>query len=316
MSPFDPRAAMRGTPFDPAEETAYRRWRAEKLDRHPRRVEDLVVEVGDVGNVTESEYAAILDRSHRANMAVYRCASSCDDPVSVRARLLALAARFGLVDLENHRSAAEDGLVALEVTGEGGRAGFIPYTDRPLKWHTDGYYNPIEAPIRAMLLHCVRPAASGGVNGLLDPDIAYIRLRDRDPALVAALMHGEAMTIPAHREDDGRTRPASTGPVFFVDPATGALAMRYTARKRNIVWRDDAATRAALAALGEILDGDEPFLFHHRFGPGEGLLCNNVLHDRSAFENGNDPAKARLYFRARYINPIVGSMPASQPEPA
>jgi hypothetical protein len=39
-----------------------------------------------------------------------------------------------------------------------------------------------------MLLHCVRPAASGGVNRLLDPELAYIALRDAVPALVRALM--------------------------------------------------------------------------------------------------------------------------------
>jgi hypothetical protein len=30
-----------------------------------------------------------------------------------------------------------------------------------------------------MLLHCVRPAASGGVNRLLDPELAYIACATR-----------------------------------------------------------------------------------------------------------------------------------------
>ncbi|GIT54656.1 MAG: hypothetical protein Ct9H300mP16_18160 [Pseudomonadota bacterium] len=30
--------------------------------------------------------------------------------------------------------------------------------------------------------------------------------------------------------------------------------MRYTSRRRHIVWRDDPLTREAVTALGEILD--------------------------------------------------------------
>ncbi len=294
-------------PFDLADERAYRLWRAEKLDRHPRRAEDLVVEVGDVGCLTDAEADALFDRCRRANMAIYRCRSACADQIAVRVRLNALADRFGLRLREDHRSAEEDGLVALEVASQGGRAGFIPYTTRALNWHTDGYYNPPAAAIRAMVLHCVRPAAEGGINGLLDPEIAYIRLRDRDPRLVAALMAPDAMTIPAFREADGRLRAASVGPVFSVDPASGALAMRYTARTRSIAWRDNPATAAARAALTAILASEEPFLIRHRFGPGEGLLCNNVLHDRSAFRDRETPGEGRLYFRARYVTRIAGT---------
>ena len=36
--------------------------------------------------------------------------------------------------------------------------------------------------------------------------------------------------------------------------------------------------------------------------PGMGLLCNNVLHDRSAFSD--DPARPRLIYRARYYDRI------------
>jgi len=36
--------------------------------------------------------------------------------------------------------------------------------------------------------------------------------------------------------------------------------------------------------------------------PGMGLLCNNVLHDRSGFTD--DPARPRLIYRARYHDRI------------
>ncbi|MBK5950143.1 hypothetical protein CH339_17220 [Rhodobium orientis] len=293
-----------GSPFDLANDAAYRAWRDEKLANFPKSAAELIVEVGNIGAVTAAERAAIVELNARANMAIYRCRSHCDDPATVRQRLRAFAGIFGLRHLEAHRSMDEEGLVALEVVREGGRHGFIPYTDKPIRWHTDGYYNPPEAPIRAMLLHCVRPAAEGGENGLFDPEIAYIRLRDRDPALVKALMHPGAMAIPEHVEPDGSTRPRATGPVFSVDPVTDRLLMRFTERKRNIDWRDGDETTAAVAALRDILQSDDPLLFRYRLGAGEGVICNNVLHDRTGFVDDHRPGRTRLYFRARYIDRI------------
>ena len=85
-------------------------------------------------------------------------------------------------------------------------AGTSPYTNRPLSWHTDGYYNAPEDRIRSFILHCCRNAERGGESALLDPEIAYIRLRDENPRFIAALMHDEAMTIPANHEADGSVR--------------------------------------------------------------------------------------------------------------
>jgi hypothetical protein len=76
--------------------------------------------------------------------------------------------------------------------------------------------------------------------------------------------------------------------------------MRYTARTRSIAWKQDEATRAAVAQLERLLDSDLPHVFHTRLKPGMGLLCNNVLHDRAAFTD--DPAQPRLLFRARYLD--------------
>jgi hypothetical protein len=184
-----------------------------------------------------------------------------------------------------------------------GRGGFIPYTDRPLKWHTDGYYHPHEHRIRAMLLHCVRPARSGGVNALLDHELVYIALRDASPRWVQALMAPDAMTIPAREDAEGVARAAQAGPVFSVDPVDGALHMRYTSRTRSIVWKDDAATLKAVAFLERLLNDDNPDVLRLRLEAGMGLVANNVLHDRSAFVD--DPAHPRLLYRARYLDRVA-----------
>jgi alpha-ketoglutarate-dependent taurine dioxygenase len=209
---------------------------------------------------------------------------------------------IGLTRLDRNWLADDDGVSSVEVAAGGDRGDYIPYTDRAIRWHTDGYYHPPARRIWAMILHCVRSAAAGGESALLDHEIAYLLLRDADPALVRALMQPDAMTVPARSDDGGIVRPAETGPVFFVDPQTGALHMRYTARTRSIEWKDDPAVRAAAAFLERLLAGPSPHVHRLTLRPGAGLLCNNVLHDRAGFTD--DTAQPRLIYRARYCDRI------------
>ncbi|HSC95538.1 MAG TPA: TauD/TfdA family dioxygenase [Burkholderiales bacterium] len=286
-------------PFAPERTQAYARWRERKLACYPRRAEDLIVEVRDPRNLSDVEVGEIQRVSRAANMAVYASplAGLADKDVARR-----LGARLGLERLQANPLADEDGITSLEVTPEKSARGYIPYSNRRLLWHTDGYYNAPGERIRAFILHCVRPAAAGGENRVLDPEIAYILLRDADPRYVEALSAPDAMTIPANEEDAAAPRPAQTGPVFASDG--GALHMRYTARTRSIEWRADEATQAAVRFLKEILDSDSPYVFTLRLGGGQGLVCNNVLHDRSAFTDDPAPVPGRLVYRARYSDRI------------
>ena len=288
--------------FDLTDADAYRRWRDAKLAACPRDVGDLIVDVADPFALTPRERDALLERCARANMAVYRGPASAADASLPRA----LGRQLGLERLDANWLADEDGISHIAVSDRsdgGGRGGFIPYTDRAIRWHTDGYYHPAGRRIRGMILHCVRPAADGGVNALLDHDRVYIALRDADPAHVAALMADDAMTIPA-REDEGGAvaRAAQSGPVFSLDEG-GALHMRYTARTRSIVWKADAATRAAVAALEAFLAGDAAPVLRLRLEAGMGIVANNVLHERTAFVD--DPARPRLLYRARYLDRVA-----------
>jgi hypothetical protein len=285
-------------PFDPGAESAYAAWRAEKLRAYPAAVADLLVPVRDPRALTATERAALADRCRRANMAVYTSSVADADKELPRA----LARQFGLDRLDRNWLADDDGISSVTVTGEAGRGDYIPYTNRPIRWHTDGYYNPPGRRIRAMVLHCVAPAASGGENALLDHEIAYLLLRDADPGFIAALMQPDAMTIPARSDDEGVARAAETGPVFSVDPDDGALHMRYTARTRSIEWKNDRAVRAAVAFLESLLANPSPYIFRVTLQPGMGLLCNNVLHDRAGFND--DPVRPRLLYRARYYDRI------------
>jgi len=284
-------------PFALDRPQAYLRWRARKLAGYPRRAEDLIVEVRDPRNLSDREVAQIRRVCGAANMAAYASplAGAADKDIARR-----LGERLGLARLHANPLADEDGISSLEVAPEKSARGYIPYSNRRLLWHTDGYYNAPEQRIRAFILHCVRPAAAGGENRLLDPEIAYILLRDADPQFVRALSAPDAMTIPANEEDGAVMRPAQTGPVFSTD--SGALHMRYTARTRSIEWRPDETTRAAVQFLQQVLDAASPYVFTLRLAGGQGLVCNNVLHDRSAFIDA--PGQGRLVYRARYSDRV------------
>ncbi len=294
-----PAPAHAGTPFDPADDRAYAAWRAAKLAAYPADVAELVIDVGDPRALTDAERQALAAACARANMAIYRSAQSAPDKDLPRL----LGRQFGLTRLDHNWLADDDGISSVTVAGDAGRGDYIPYTSRPIRWHTDGYYNPPERSIRAMVLHCVTAAPEGGENALLDHEIAYILVRDADPACAAALLRDDAMTIPARTDEQGVARAAQAGPVFSVDPETGALHMRYTARTRSIEWHPDPDVRAAAALLERILAGPSPFIHRLTLAPGMGLLCNNVLHDRTGFTD--DPAHPRLLYRARYHDRIA-----------
>jgi hypothetical protein len=297
------------SPFALDGEAAYQAWRADKLARRARGADDLIVEVGDPMALSSREREALLQRCAACNMAVYRSHRGVRDKDTPRT----VGRQLGLSRLDANWLADDDGISSITVSqASDGRGGFIPYTDRPLKWHTDGYYHPQEHRIRAMLLHCAQPAESGGVNALLDHELVYIALRDASPRWLQALMAADAMTIPAREDDAGIARPAQSGPVFSVDPHDGTLHMRYTARTRSIVWKDDAATLKAVAFLERLLADDNPDVIRLRLDAGMGIVANNVLHDRSAFVD--DPSRLRLIYRARYLDRVT--LPASHEEPA
>lgn len=287
-----------GSPFDLADRDAYRRWREHKLAHAITATNELIVEIKNPLTVTAAERAELLTRARRSNMAIYASPVAMDE-----AMLQQFAAQFGLVRLDANWLAGEQGITRITVCNDDGkRQTYIPYTDRAIKWHTDGYYNPPERQIRGMVLHCAQSAGTGGENRVLDHEIAYLMLRDANPDFIRALSAPDAMTIPERVDETDGVRPAQSGPVFSVDTA-GNLHMRYTARTRSIEWKQDDPTRAAVARLEQILAADSPHIHSLRMENGMGLLCNNILHDRSAFTD--DPHSPRLLYRARYLDRLI-----------
>ena len=287
---------------DPKADDFYRKWREAKIAAAEAARGAGVVEISSLSAPSEAERTEIVRRCRESNLALYQAPQGDD----LRSDLRRFAEVFGLRIAEKHRSAGGDGVVALQESHAPSQKGYIPYSKRKMNWHTDGYYNAPDERISAMVLHTARPAEDGGSNQFLDHSIAFIRLMDENPAYARALMHPEAMLIPAN-EDEGSERPESVGPVFFADADTGALQMRYTARTRSIAWRDDSLTREAVAFLQQTLEKPDPLTISLRFEEGQGVLCNNVLHDRTGFDPEAAGLSPRVVYRVRFHNRVKGS---------
>lgn len=283
--------------FSLANDSAYRAWRHAKLANYPKKIDDLIVRINDLRSLTSTETGALETRCAQANMVLYSAPGQAAADKSLPHQF---ARQLGLNRLEGNYLADEDGLSSITpASDEAGRGEYIPYTHKPINWHTDGYYNAPDRRILGMLLHCVQDADSGGENALLDTEIAYIQLRDTNPEYIAALMQQDAMTIPARMDEDNVARAEQSGPVFSVNATEGFLHMRYTARTRSIEWKPDAITQAAVKTLAEILNDSEHIL-RARLVPGMGIICNNVLHTRNAFTDR--PERRRLLYRGRYYD--------------
>ncbi len=289
------------SPFQLDNEAGYMAWRDWKLEDYPTSIEQLIVEVRDPRNLTAAEFEALHARCRKTNMAIYAGATGSDPDKDIPRTL---GAQFGLTQLDYNMGADDDGVTALKVVNGKWRSGYIPYTNRPIHWHTDGYYNLPQHQIHGLLLHCVSAAASGGENALLDHEIAYIHLRDTNPEYIQALMAPTVMTIPPNNEKGEQLRPARSGPVFSLQPG-GVLHMRYTARTRSIEWSADPLTQAAISALSAFLGSASPYIYRATLQPGQGLVSNNVLHDRSGFDE--DAEHTRQLYRLRYYQRIAGT---------
>ncbi len=296
-------ALQQNSPFQLDQHAAYARWRAWKLAHTRAMAAQCVHPVKNPQALQSAELQHLRAACRATNWALF----SVSDPAALNQdNIKAFAAQLGMRQLDANLKSEDSGISAITVKEQQGKP-YIPYTNYQLNWHTDGYYNSDARQIYGWLLYCVRQADEGGANTLLDHELLYLHLRDEEPELIRALMHPHAMTIPANVEDGVEIRPAHAGPVFAID-STGNLHMRYSARARNIQWRDDPLTQRAVNRISDLLNNDDNNLtVHYRLKPGEGLISNNVLHRRDAFVDNADPDKKRLIYRARFYDRVANT---------
>jgi hypothetical protein len=288
-------------PFIIENKSIYESWRDEKLNAYPRDIANIVVEVDNPYQLKTSEYKKLLEVCRKTNMVLYSSKVSTDPDPEIP---LTLGRQFIGNNLDNNWLSDASGLSSLTVANRGIKQQFIPYTNREIQWHTDGYYNPQHQQVHSLLLHVVQRAATGGENSLMDHEIAYIMLREKNPDYIRALMKYDVMTIPARITDGKIARAEESGPVFSIN-ADGDLHMRYTVRANNVIWSENQLTQEALSYLKYILGSRSNYIFSGLLEPGMGLLSNNVLHNRTAFTD--DKIHKRHIYRARYYNRITGT---------
>ena len=264
-----------------------------------------VIEIDPDAPFEKAQLTKLRQNIDDFNFAFYRIINCSNFDLNA---LSLLGRQFGLFELDANLCAEEDRMTILtdhtsQDDSNKHRQRYIPYSNKALNWHTDGYYNPQHQRVRAFILHCVQPASSGGGNSFIDPDIVYILLRQENPAFIEALANPEVMLIPENRDDKDILRPETSTAVFQVSSDYAILDMRYSQRKKHIIWRDDSLTQQALSCLNELLGKKSKWHIDYRLKAGEGIVSNNVLHRREAYHD--DTGNQRVYYRARYYSRVT-----------
>ena len=286
--------------LDLSDITGYQKWREQKVRAYEGSAHLAVVDIqGD--KITEKELHSLKSACDQFNYTIYRLQTA---ELGTKNFVHQAGLQLGLKRLDGNLCSDEDNITSIQVNDTGRHSVYIPYTDKKLTWHTDGYYNADANTIRAMILHCVRPAETGGENLMLDHEMAYIQLRDENPLYIEAFKQANALTIPPNIENGVEIRGAKTGPVFSIDPLTQSLHMRFSARTRNIEWKDDSLTQEAVECMRGLLNENNPHVVSYKMKSGEGIIANNVLHNRTAFTDSEAANEKRLLYRARYYDRV------------
>ncbi len=136
MSQSSSQASLSDYPFDLANESAYLAWRKDKLNDAKPEATDLLVKVKNPYQLTQDEVSAITERCCRYNMAIYQLQ---DTQLQDKSLVHDLGEQLGLSCLDANLRADEDSVSSLQVREQVGNQ-YIPYTNKALSWHTDGYY--------------------------------------------------------------------------------------------------------------------------------------------------------------------------------
>ncbi|HJX58669.1 MAG TPA: TauD/TfdA family dioxygenase [Thiobacillus sp.] len=279
--------------FDLGSNEDYLKWRDEKLAAYPKNVGELVVELGDMTAMTPAEKAKILETVERANMCVYTAGSAELEMSS----LLALGKQLGVRHTDKSARHAQSD----ELTDSGILKKAIPFSTRHCNWHTDATYYGSDKTIQALFLLCKRPAVEGGSNKVLDHEVLYIQLRDKDPGALEVLMNKDCFNY--RNPTTGEIDLHRGGKVFWMS-ADGHLCHRFSFRKTDMAWSGDSDVAAAGHVLESLISDESAHVIEGRLESGMGLISNNVLHTRERLVDSDDAAKKRLLFRARFYDRV------------
>lgn len=271
----------------------YKKWRDEKLAAYPKNIADLVVELGDMTALTAAEKGKVKELVERANMCVYTAGAA---ELSMDS-LLALGRQLGVSDTDKARRHSNSD----ELTSSGILNNAIPFTTRHVNWHTDATYYGSDKTIQALFLLCKRPAVEGGSNKVLDHEILYILMRDKNPDALRVLMTKDCFKYKNPKT--GEIAENLGGKVFWTN-TDGNLCHRFSFRKSDMAWSGDNDVNAAREVLESLIHDESEYVIEGRLEPGLGLISNNVLHTREKLLDSEEDTQKRLLFRTRFYDRV------------
>lgn len=262
-----------------AKSAEFLRWAEEKERNIPHNIDGIIVNIHDINNVKISEIAKIKETINKCNSCIY----SSKIALKSNTNLLKFVESIGMKTYD--RNNIESNEISTITPLENNKINYIPYTDKSLNWHTDGYYD--KKSIFSWLLHCVHPATHGGENYLLDHELAlreYV-LRYDD---INNLMSEDALTIP---ESKDTSRSEISTYIFSIKNQYKKLHMRFSMRKDNIGTSPKAGD--AVIKLKQTIENDcAKYSLTYKLQKNEGIITNNILHGRKAFKD--DKVKRKL----------------------
>ena len=163
-------------------------WSAKKDLNIPSNINDLKVSISDINHVSKTEISQIKQKLTKFNCCIYASGTDLDD----NSTIMRFAQSLGMRTFDSH-NIDDSAISTISANKDENNMRYIPYTNKGLNWHTDGYYD--SKPIFSWLLHCIEPALSGGENFLLDHELAireYILKYDD----IIYLTNNETFSIP------------------------------------------------------------------------------------------------------------------------
>ena len=284
------------SPFILENQTEYISWRDNKLSLYPKDIESLSISF-DFENIDINKIAQLKKIVENYNFAIYDFSAQISDK-----KLQEFCVQLNLMSSVSNLLADENGISSItdnsSLVQKKLNIEYIPYTNKPLNWHTDGYYHPLDSTVKSFLLHCNEPAQKGGENLLLDHEILYIFLRDHNPDFIDVLMQENIMEIPKNK--NSKNSSSSIGPVFYID-TENFLNMRFTSRQQNIIWKKDDMIKKIKDYISSFILDDDKYIFKLLLKKNQGYLANNILHKREGYLDGENK---RLLKRLRFSERI------------
>ena len=249
-------------------------WAAKKDLDIPSNINDLKVSISDINHVSKAEISQIKQKLTKFNCCIYASGTDLDD----NSKIMRFAQSLGMRTFDSH-NIDDSAISTISANKDENNMRYIPYTNKGLNWHTDGYYD--SKPIFSWLLHCIEPALSGGENFLLDHELAireYILKYDD----IIYLTNNETFSIPT---DEVAKREITSNYVCDMNNEYKKLHMNFSMRKENIIVSKDS--ESAMSKLIKIIKEDcKKYHLTYKLSKSEGIVSNNILHGRNAFKDG------------------------------